>query len=158
MPWCSFDITVIDIQLASCLYLISMASCKTAVSPLLMHWRYCSLALSWRWDAALYINNRFYAWKYQKLKLRFKYFVLAISNEQSLIITWWYLQKLSPFIMAISNGQCISLYQGIYKGCHFLHGLFLMSNLYHFMKVFTNVAISVTSTLHDWLHPLGPWD
>ena len=25
-----------------------MAECKTAVSPLLMHWRYCSLALSYR--------------------------------------------------------------------------------------------------------------
>ena len=27
---------------------MSMASCKTAVSPLLTHWRYCSLALSLR--------------------------------------------------------------------------------------------------------------
>ena len=28
----------------------SMAQCKTAVSPLLMHWRYCSLTLSHRPD------------------------------------------------------------------------------------------------------------
>ena len=28
---------------------ISMASCKTAVSPLLTHWKYCSLALSHRY-------------------------------------------------------------------------------------------------------------
>ena len=33
---------------ASCVltYIFSMVQCKTAVSPLLMHWRYCSLALS----------------------------------------------------------------------------------------------------------------
>ena len=29
---------------------ISMALCKTAVSPLLMHWRYCSLTLNPRYD------------------------------------------------------------------------------------------------------------
>ena len=31
----------------------SMAQCKTAVSPLLMHWRYCSLALNHRMDMCL---------------------------------------------------------------------------------------------------------
>ena len=30
-------------------YIISMALCKTAISPLLTHWRYCSLALSHRY-------------------------------------------------------------------------------------------------------------
>ena len=37
----------------------SMAQCKTAVSPLLMHWRYCSLALShqndFSWNENLWI-------------------------------------------------------------------------------------------------------
>ena len=31
-------------------YFISMAWCKTVVSPLLTHWRYCSLALNHRYD------------------------------------------------------------------------------------------------------------
>ena len=30
--------------------IISMAQCKTAVSPLLTHWRYCSLALNHRFE------------------------------------------------------------------------------------------------------------
>ena len=35
-------------------YVIWMAWCKTAVSPLLTHWRYCSLALSLRFNASHY--------------------------------------------------------------------------------------------------------
>ena len=33
-------------HLANYICIMSMATCKSAVSPLLMHWRYCSLALS----------------------------------------------------------------------------------------------------------------
>ena len=36
----------------------SMAHCKTALSPLLTHWRYCSLALSHRHDISLYLSFR----------------------------------------------------------------------------------------------------
>ena len=47
--------------------IISMASCKTAVSPLLTHWRYCSLALSHRyfvdsWDISIHVIQRFVAY------------------------------------------------------------------------------------------------
>ena len=36
-------------------YDMLMAKCKTAVSPLLMHWRYCSLALrhGWMWHISI---------------------------------------------------------------------------------------------------------
>ena len=37
------------------LIIISMAYCKTAVSPLLMHWRYCSLAPNYRIDSTTFI-------------------------------------------------------------------------------------------------------
>ena len=33
---------------------LSMAQCKTAVTPLLMHWSYCSLALSHHYDDLVY--------------------------------------------------------------------------------------------------------
>ena len=36
---------------------ISMAQCKTAVSPLLTHWGYCSLALSHRYDHNNLLRN-----------------------------------------------------------------------------------------------------
>ena len=37
-----------------CLIYISMAQCKTAVTPLLTHWSYCSLALSHRFNPHTY--------------------------------------------------------------------------------------------------------
>ena len=38
---------------------ISMALCKTAVTPLLMHWSYCSLALSHRFHIQTVSNVKF---------------------------------------------------------------------------------------------------
>ena len=60
MPWQQSEVSIrvsvccvfllIRHQQVLCLssYFISMAQCKTAVSVLLLHWRYCSLALSYR--------------------------------------------------------------------------------------------------------------
>ena len=75
---------------------ISMAQCKTAVTPLLMHWRYRSLALNHRYDDLLVPRH---AWLHSSLKQMFNFvawlhIILAASYSlyschSKLVILLW---------------------------------------------------------------------
>ena len=56
-------------------YYISMAQCNTAVTPLLMHWSYCSFAVSHPYHMYIYIY--IYIYIYQN----------TLSNKSSSLIT-----------------------------------------------------------------------
>ena len=79
--------TTKDIADANC-YIISMDQCKTAVTPLLTHWSYCSLALSHRYN-------------WYNIFIDTVLFILHHMNQQTgiglhyakIINTWWRHQK-----------------------------------------------------------------
>ena len=83
---------------------ISMALCKTAVSPLLKPWRYCSLALNhWFILFFMYIGFMYHVWV-----TSYKYYHLLTLNVQRLSypgltrsISW----LLMPWLLVLSGHQ-----------------------------------------------------
>ena len=65
---------------------ISMAQCQTAVSPLVMHWRYCSLALSCQSEPGIMKNTQ---WNLQKSIIVWRKLILLLGNNYHHFQQWW---------------------------------------------------------------------
>ena len=85
---------------------ISMAQCKTTSSPLLVYWRYCSLALNHHYIIGRLNTNQF-SWCGPLIK---PMTVLASGDDKAVYANWK--SKLSPikvFLWHISLGSSIAI-------------------------------------------------
>ena len=80
-----------------------MAKCKTAVSPLLMHWRYCSLALNHRYIQHIDRKSIYQLLNSQKTSISHGLFMM-INNLYSVMgIFLWVRNLFNSFIFKTQN-------------------------------------------------------
>ena len=99
-------------------YPISMALCKTAVTPLLMHWSYCSFALSHRY--ALFVYTIFvhglFGCSFIKIHLvDSRDIFIHIFRVHDDVIKWKHSPRYWPFVRGIHRSPVNSPHKGQWR-------------------------------------------
>ena len=138
--------------------MISMAKCKTAVTPVLTHWSYCSLALSHRSVLHAAVINIFS----QDLVSCGKYCIdhseYGLSQSQTSlqcdVISHWLRPypkwSLYRYLFCLMSIEIINSLRPKHNGCHFTNMKMSFSNSISLMKNFVFCLLSCASArLHS---------
>ena len=72
--------------ICGCVCYMSMAKCKTAVSPLLTHWRYCSLALAIGISDLFYLPNTFTSFRTMSSRSGSSDVLLTLTQSPKMVV------------------------------------------------------------------------